>query len=146
MKQMKTMLHADITERILAACFEVADELGSGFLESVYGKALTLALRQKGLKVQGEHPIKVLFRGECVGEFCADLFVEDRVIVELKAVKALAPEHLAQTINYLNATGIEVGLLVNFGTPRIEYRRLTRRPNRDKQDRQDEKGIDEATP
>jgi GxxExxY protein len=120
------MLHGDITEIILAACFAVAAELGSGFLESVYEKALAIALRQKGLKVQCQHPIKVIFRGECVGEFFADLLVNDCVIVELKAVSSLAPEHVAQAINYLNATGIEVGLLVNFGQPKLQFRRVTR--------------------
>jgi GxxExxY protein len=122
------MLHEEITEKILAACFEVAAELGAGFLESVYEKALLIALRQKGLKVEEQCPIQVHFRGVLVGEFFADLFVEGKVIVELKALKALAPEHQAQVINYLKATGIEVGLLVNFGSPKIEYRRLTRRP------------------
>jgi len=68
-----------------------------------------------------------MFRGVCVGEFYADLLVEGRVIVELKAAKALAPEHLAQVINYLNATGIDVGLLVNFASPKLDYRRLDRR-------------------
>jgi GxxExxY protein len=121
------MLYSDITRTILGACFDVAAELGSGFLESVYEKSLALALRQKGLKVLCQHPIKVLFRGECVGEFFADLLVEDRVIVELKAGKALAPEHMAQVINYLKATRIDVGLLVNFGQPKLEYRRFRRR-------------------
>ena len=121
------MLHQAITERILACCFEVARELGSGFLESVYEKALAMALSDAGLKVECQHPVRVLFRGRCVGEFAADLLVEDSVIVELKAVRALAPEHFAQTINYLNATGVDVGLLVNFGTPKLEYRRLHRR-------------------
>lgn len=123
--------HGEITEAILGACFEVAKELGSGFLESVYEKALALALRQKGLRVRCQHPVKVLFRGECVGEFIADLLVEECVIVELKAAKALAPEHLAQVIKYLKATGIDVGLLVNFGCPRLEYRRLTRDKDRE---------------
>lgn len=138
------MLHGAITEAIIGACFEVASELGSGFLESVYEKALAMALRQKGLNVQCQHPIKVMFRGQCVGEFYADLLVEGCVIVELKAAKALAAEHMAQIINYLNATGIDVGLLVNFGTPKIEYRRFTRKAkmSRDGQDPQDETNRD----
>ena len=119
--------HYDITERIIGACFDVAKELGSGFLESVYHKALAIALRQAGLDVQCHHPIRVMFRGESVGDFFADMLVERCVIVELKAAKALAGEHLAQVINYLNATGIDVGLLVNFGRPQIQVRRLTRR-------------------
>jgi len=120
------MLYEEITGKILAAAFEVANELGSGFVESVYEKALRIALLEKGLKVKEQHPITVLFRGQSVGDFYTDLFVEEKVIVELKAVKALAPEHQAQVINYLKATGIEVGLLINFGTPKIEYKRLVR--------------------
>lgn len=111
------MLHAELTRVIIEASFEVAKELGTGFLESVYEKALAIALREKGLAVETQVPLAVMFRGQVVGEFYADLLVEKQVIVELKAVKALAPEHQAQAINYLKATGIEVGLLINFGTP-----------------------------
>ena len=118
--------HAEITRAILGCAFEVINELGSGFLESVYEKALLLALRQRGMSVTSQHPVRVRFRGECVGDFYADLFVEESVIVELKAVRALAPAHQAQVINYLNATGVEVGLLINFGKPKLEYKRFTR--------------------
>jgi GxxExxY protein len=121
--------HEAITEAIIGCAFEVINELGVGFLESVYEKAMVVSLVQRGLRVAEQHPIKVLFRNACVGEFVADLLVEEKVIVELKAVKALLPEHVAQTINYLNATGIEVALLINFGNPRLEYKRLTRRKN-----------------
>jgi GxxExxY protein len=121
------MKYGEITRKIIGCAFEVINELGSGFLESVYEKALFIALQQIGLSCQCQHPIKVMFRGQCVGDFFADIFVEEKVIVELKAVKAIAPEHEAQIINYLNATGIEVGLLINFGSPKLEYRRFTRR-------------------
>ena len=121
------MLHGDITSVILETCFDVANELGAGFVETVYEEALLVALREKGLKVAAQVPLKVMFRGQCVGEFVADLLVEDKVIVELKAVKALKPEHQAQAINYLNATGLDVALLVNFGRPKLEYKRLHRR-------------------
>ncbi len=124
--QDRGMLHAELTGAILHCAFEVVNELGSGFIESVYQNAMMLALRQRGLAVKAEHPIKVAFRGECVGCFNADLFVEGKVIVELKAVNAIAPEHQAQVINYLKATGVEVGLLINFGNPRLEYKRLYR--------------------
>jgi GxxExxY protein len=87
--------HGMITERVIGCAFEVINELGAGFLDSVYEKALLLALRQKGLSALSQHPVKVMFRGECVGDFYADLFVEGKVIVELKAVKAIAPEHQA---------------------------------------------------
>lgn len=131
--------HEQITKSVIGCAFEVINELGAGFLESVYEKALLLALRQKGLLAISQHPVKVLFRGECVGDFYADIFVEMKVIVELKAVKAIAPEHQAQIINYLNATGIEVGLLINFGNPKLEYKRLSRKTklNIDTQDEQD---------
>lgn len=121
--------HEEITRSVLGCAFEVINELGAGFIESVYEKALLLALRQKGLSAMSQYPVRVMFRGECVGDFYADLFVEEKVIVELKAVKAIAPEHQAQIINYLNATGIEVGLLINFGNPKLEYRRFSRSKN-----------------
>ena len=131
--------HEEITKAIIGCAFEVINELGAGFLESVYEKALLLALRQKGLSAISQHPVKVMFRGECVGDFYADIFVEEKVIVELKTVKTIAPEHQAQIINYLNATGIEVGLLINFGNPKLEFKRFTRNKNvnMDKQDIQD---------
>ena len=118
--------HEQITKSVIGCAFEVINELGAGFLESVYEQALLLALRQKGLSAIAQHPVKVMFRGECVGDFYADIFVEEKVIVELKTVKTIAPEHQAQIINYLNATGIEVGLLINFGNPKLEYKRFTR--------------------
>ncbi|MFN6962160.1 MAG: GxxExxY protein [Pyrinomonadaceae bacterium] len=121
---MDKMLHADITDKIIGACFEVSSELGSGFLESVYERSLIVALTQTGLSVSAQVPLKVKFRGVIVGEFYADLLVENKVIVELKAVTRVLAEHKAQVINYLNATGHEVGLLVNFGNPRLEFYRL----------------------
>jgi GxxExxY protein len=124
--QDKGLRYAEITQSVIGCAFAVINELGAGFLESVYERALLLALRQKGHSALSQQPIKVLFRGECVGEFYADVLVDDRVLVELKAVQAITPEHQAQIINYLNATGIEVGLLINFGKPKLEYRRFTR--------------------
>ena len=116
----------DLTRSIIGCAFSVSNELGCGFLESVYEKAMVVALNAQGIAVQVQAPINVYFRREVVGVFFADLLVEHQVIIELKAVKALSPEHQAQVINYLQATGIEVGLLLNFGRPRLEYRRLTR--------------------
>jgi GxxExxY protein len=118
------MKSEELTEEILGACFEVSNELGVGFLESVYENALLIALQQKGIRVVTQEPINVRFRGKPVGQFFADLFVDGKIIVELKSVKALAPEHLAQVINYLKATGLETALLVNFGNRKVEYRRL----------------------
>ena len=114
------MLYSDLTE----ASFEVSRELGAGFLESVYEKSLMVALAQKGLNSISQMRLQVKFREVIVGDFFADLFVEGKVLVELKAVRSLLPEPKAQAINYLKATGIEVGLLINFGNPKIEYFRL----------------------
>jgi GxxExxY protein len=118
--------HEELTGEVIGACFEVANELGRGFLESVYQQALALVLREKGLRVVTEAPVRVHFRGQCVGNFYADLLVEDKVVVELKVAKELAQEHRAQLINYLNATDLEVGLLVNFGAPKVEWKRCWR--------------------
>ena len=94
------------------------------FLESVYKNALRIALQQKGFGVATEFPLQVTFRGEIIGKYYADMIVEDKIIIELKTVEQLRPDHSAQVINYLKATGIEVGLLINFGMPRIQYKRL----------------------
>lgn len=118
--------HAETTNAIIGCAFEVINELGAGFVESVYEKALLLTLRQKGIVVHAQAPVSVIFRDVHIASFTADMIVADRVLVELKAVKTLAPEHAAQVINYLNASGIEVGLLINFGNARLEYKRYTR--------------------
>ncbi len=129
------MLHSDLTRIIIGCAFDVLNELGPGFLESVYEKAMAIAVCEAGLWVRTQAPIEVLFRGQVVGEFYADLLIDDKVIVELKAVPSpLAPIHEAQLINYLNATGVPVGLLMNFGQPKLQYRRLTRREH-SKEDR-----------
>lgn len=121
------MQFEELTEEILGASFEVINELGHGFLESVYEKALLLSLKEKGLLAGAQVPLKVDFKGHIVGEFFADIVVENKVLLELKAVRALAPEHIAQVLNYLKATGLQVGLLINFGSSKLEYRRLNNR-------------------
>ena len=115
-----------ITGMILKCCFEIANELGCGFLESVYQHALFIALQEKGLHIEIEKSFEVYFREQKIGLFFADLVVENAVVVELKCVKCLLPEHSAQTINYLKASNIPVGLLVNFGQGKLEYKRLYR--------------------
>lgn len=121
------MIHEDLTGKILQACFEVSKELGSGFLESVYEKSLLIALKQKNLQGSAQVPLLVKFRGVIVGEFYADILVEGKVLIELKAVSSLANEHYAQILNYLKATNLEVGMLINFGNPKLEYRRFDNR-------------------
>ena len=109
------MIHEDLTGEIIGAFYEVYNTLGYGFLEQVYQNALYKELKRIGLECKPQEEINVFYKGEFVGRYVADMLVEDTVIVELKAVKKLLPEHDAQLINYLKATGIEVGLLFNFG-------------------------------
>lgn len=120
----KNLLEAEITESILGACFEVLNELGCGFLESIYHKALLIALDDRHLIAQSTVPLVVKFQNVEIGHFFADIVVENRVIVEVKAAKALVSENEAQLLNYLKASGIKVGILVNFGKPRLEWKRL----------------------
>ncbi|HEU0173111.1 MAG TPA: GxxExxY protein [Blastocatellia bacterium] len=105
-----------ITEIIIGCAFEAHNKLGSGFLEKVYENALCIELRKKGLKVKQQEQIKVWYEGQVVGHYSADLWVEDRIIVELKAVQSLTKEHELQVVNYLTATGVDTGLLINFGS------------------------------
>ncbi len=114
--------HAELTERIIKAFYKVYNTLGYGFPEKVYENALAIELAKQGLRVQVQAPVKVYDEGDEVGEYFADLIVEDLVIIELKAVEALAEAHERQLLNYLKATKIEVGLLVNFG-PKPELKR-----------------------
>ena len=108
-------LYSDITNEVLNAFYDVYNELGYGFLEKVYKNALFNELTQRGIRCQKEHPISVYYKGVCVGDYYADIMIEDKIILELKAVKAILPEHLAQLNNYLRATNAEVGLLLNYG-------------------------------
>jgi len=109
------MKHENITERIISSFYDVYNELGPGFLESVYENSLLIALRERGLVAESQKGIHVFFRGQIVGDFRADVIVENKVLIELKACKTLNDSHIAQTLNYLKATAIEVALLVNFG-------------------------------
>lgn len=113
-----------LTGRILSAAFEVANTLGHGFLESVYQKALAHELVLAGLPVEREKAFKIIYKGAEIGTYVADMIVDGRGVVELKAVEALGPAHTAQCLNYPKAGDVKVGLLINFGRPRIEYRRL----------------------
>lgn len=107
--------HKELTEKIIKGFYEVYNELGYGFLESVYEKSLAIVLTEYGLDVKSQVDIEVFFRKQLVGDFRADIIVEDKVLLELKATRNLLPEHEAQILNYLRATRYEVGLLLNFG-------------------------------
>jgi GxxExxY protein len=120
------MLHEDLTKKIIGCAMTVHGALGPGFLESVYRKAFAHELRKAGLRVEIECPIKVFYDGVCVGDFYADLFVEDLVIIETKAVQSLAKAHEVQLVNYLTATGVDVGLVINFGASSLEFKRKHR--------------------
>jgi len=112
----------DLTEQVLKAFYKVYNTLGYGFLEKVYVNALLVELKKMSITAVTHHPIQVRYDGSLVGEYFADLLINNRIIVEVKATKALATENEAQLLNYLKATNIEVGLLLNFG-PKPEIRR-----------------------
>ena len=121
--------HSDLTEQIIGAFYAVYSALGYGFLEKVYVKALLIELKKLGLNVQDELPIHVYYDGQVIGEYFADVIVNELVILEIKAVRTLAAEHEAQLLNYLKATPYEVGLLLNFG-PKPETKRRSFDNNR----------------
>lgn len=118
------LIEQELTEQVIGACMAVSNALGIGFLESVYERALLVELQERGLKVKAQVPLKVRYKQFVVGEFFADLLVEDRLLLELKAVSSLIPEHRAQLMNYLRAADLRVGLLVNFGTPKVQWERM----------------------
>ena len=120
---MANLLHKSITDVILKVYYEVYNELGYGFLEKVYQNAMYFELKSLGYKVEAQKQIKVYFKKQLVGEYYSDLLVEDKVIVELKATELLMNLHVAQIMNYLKATPIEVGMLLNFGQE-PEFKRL----------------------
>jgi GxxExxY protein len=120
------MLHENVTKVVIGAFYAVYNDLGYGFLEKVYENALTHKLGTLGLSVRQQAPIKVYYEGKLVGEYYADLLVESCTIVELKTLDRIEPPHTAQLLNYLKATEIEVGLLLNFGPePQIKRQILT---------------------
>ena len=114
----------DVTYEINGAVFEVNRVLGPGFLEKVYENALLIELKNRGLRVENQALVKVFYKEKVVGEYVADIVVEEKVIVELKTVEKLGKVHEAQLLNYLKATGIGVGLLVNFKHPKAEIKRM----------------------
>ena len=122
-------MNADIqlnktSEKIIGAAYKVSNALGAGFLEKVYENAMVLALKKDGLAVEQQKPIKVYYDESVVGEYFADLLVENEIILELKACKNIEDIHLAQCLNYLKATGMKLGLILNFGNPRVGIQRV----------------------
>ena len=113
-----------VTEKIIGGSFVIGNQLGVGFLEKVYENALIHELNKLSLRVQSQVPVQVKYDNVVVGEYVCDLLVQDSVVVELKAVKALDDVHMAQCLNYLKATGLKVCLLINFGKKKVEFRRI----------------------
>jgi GxxExxY protein len=118
------LLHREITEQIIGAAFEVYKHLGYGFLEKVYQRAMQVELQLRGLKADLESKIKVRYKDAIVGDYQADLFVQDCVVVELKVAREYQPADEPQLLHSLKATGTKVGLLINFGRTKVEFKRL----------------------
>jgi len=114
----------EITEKVIGSAYKVSNTLGSGFLEKIYENALALEIQKTGLKVRQQYPIVVRYENAIVGEYIADMPVENLVLVELKASEELSPAHSAQCLNYLKATGLKVCLLMNFGKAKVRIKRL----------------------
>ena len=123
------MEYEQLTEQIIGCAYCVYNKMGFGFLERVYEKCLLIKLQKEGLKVESQKPITVLYEGETVGEFIADIVVEDTIILELKSVRQVAKTHEAQLVNYLVATGKPVGLIINFGEHKVDVKRKVRKLN-----------------
>ena len=113
-----------LTEKVIGCAFKVSNALGCGFLEKVYERALVHELRKAGLHVQAQYPIIIYYDGIIIGNFFADILVEDCILIELKALKNLDNSHKAQCLNYLKATNLNLCLLINFGNPRVEINRI----------------------
>jgi len=120
----KDIFYKDLSYKIIGLAMEVHSKLGYGFLEKVYENALMLLFRREGIEAKQQAPIKVYFEGEVVGEYFADIFVEDKVILELKVLDKITDVHIAQVLNYLKATGLGLAIILNFGKRRLEYERL----------------------
>ena len=125
------MEHSELTEKIIGCSYRVYNRMGYGFLESVYEKCMMIELRKAGLLAEAQKPITVNYDGEVVGEFVADIVVEDTAILELKAVRRVVQAHEVQLVNYLVATGKPVGLLLNFAEQKVEVKRKVREFGRD---------------
>ncbi len=118
------ILHKELSYKVIGAVMEVHNTLGAGFLEKVYENAVIIKLNKNGMKVVQQAPLKVHFEGEIVGEYFADILVEDEIILEMKCVEKITDIHRAQVINYLKATGLKLGIIINFARPKLEYERI----------------------
>jgi GxxExxY protein len=124
MNDNEKIIHKELSYKIVELAIEVHNELGCGFLEKVYENALVVLLEREGIPAKQQAPADVYFQGKVVGQYFADILVDNKLILELKTVDAIANIHKAQTLNYLRATGLKLGLILNFARPRLEYKRL----------------------
>jgi GxxExxY protein len=114
----------DLAERVIGAAYEVSNTLGIGYLEKVYERALLIELGYRGIKAVAQAPIEIFYKGEPIGDYFADILIEDSLVVELKCAESFANEHLAQCLNYLRATNHRLALLFNFQRPKVEWKRV----------------------
>ena len=124
MDENKNIIYKELSYKIIKLALEVHNELGCGFLEKVYENALMILLNREGIPAKQQAPADVYFQNKVVGQYYADILVGNKVILELKTVEAIANIHKAQLLNYLRATGIKLGLILNFARPRFEYKRM----------------------
>lgn len=117
-------IYKDLTEKIIGAAIEVHNTLHRGFLESVYEEALAIELNLQNIPFEKQKPVDVFYKGKVAKQFFCDLIVDEKVLVELKAIKKLSETENAQVLNYLKATGLSLGLLINFGAPSLEFKRI----------------------
>ena len=124
MHENKEIIYKELSYKIIELALEVHNELGCGFLEKVYENALMILLDREGIPARQQAPADVYFQNQVVGQYYADILVDNKMILELKTVDTIADVHKAQTLNYLRATGFKLGLILNFAKPRLEYKRL----------------------
>lgn len=120
----KELIHKELVYRVVGCAMKVHRELGYGFLEKVYENALMYLLNKENIRARQQYPVSVLFEDKIVGEYIADILIEDKILIEIKTVEKTINVHCAQVLNYLKATGIRLGLLVNFGPQKLEYERI----------------------
>ena len=124
MEEDKNIIHKELSYKIIELALEVHNELGCGFLEKVYENALMILLGRESIPARQQAPVEVYFQNKVVGQYFADILVDNKIILELKTVDAVSDVHKAKVLNYLRATGIKLGLIMNFAKPRFEYKRL----------------------
>ena len=121
---MKDIIYKELSYKIVGCAMEVHTKLGYGFLEKVYENALIIELKNKNINIKKQVPIKVKYKGEIVGDYIADILVEDKIIIEIKTSEVISDAYRAQIINYVKATDIKLGILINFGSEKLEYERF----------------------